>query len=114
MTIMGDKFALYDHLADKIGGFIEAECASRAPKAVAVGFAGPTDSASGRVYFAPNLGGLEDVELAGQLKRLLGLPAFAANDSDCAALGEYWQGAARGAGSLSSSPWEPEWEVPWL
>jgi glucokinase len=91
---------LCERLAKKIGAFIERVCRGRAPAAVAVGFAGPTDSASGRVYIAPNVGGLGDLYLAEGLESRLGIRAVVTNDADCAALGEYWKGAGRDASSL--------------
>lgn len=91
---------LCDLLAKKVGAFIERQKAARAPGAVAIGFAGPTDSASGRVYFAPNVSGLSNLNLAEDLEKRLGMRVFVANDADCAALGEYWKGAAEGASSL--------------
>jgi glucokinase len=100
LGVVTAKDALCDKLALKIGGFRDKMCGGRVPGAVAVGFAGPTDSASGRVYFAPNVGGLDDLHLAVALESRLGMRAIVANDADCAALGEYWQGAGRGAGSL--------------
>jgi glucokinase len=95
-----DKETLCDRLAEKIGGFIASAAKDRAPDVVAVGFAGPTDSASGRVYFAPNVGGLDDLYLARHLESRLGTRVLVANDADCAALGEYWCGAGKGVGSL--------------
>ncbi len=92
--------ALCDLLAEKVSAFIRRAGKGLAPGSVAVGFAGPTDSASGRVYFAPNVGGLGDLRLADGLESRLGMRVVVANDADCAALGEYWQGAGKGATSL--------------
>jgi glucokinase len=97
---VADKDALCSRLAEKIGAFMEGIDKRQVPHTVAVGFAGPTDSVSGRVYFAPNVGGLDDLHLAGELESRLSVRAIVANDANCAALGEYWRGAARGAGSL--------------
>ena len=91
---------LRDLLSDRISAFIERKGIGRRAGAVTIGFAGPTDSRSGRIYFAPNVGGLSDIRLAEGLKTRLGMEVFVANDADCAALGEFWQGAGRGASSL--------------
>lgn len=91
---------LCDLLAKKVRAFISRAGSGLAPGAVAIGFAGLTDSASGRVYFAPNVGGLDNLYLAEGLETRLGVPVVVANDADCAALGEYWQGAGKGASSL--------------
>ena len=100
MREVTDKDALYDLLAEKVSAFIGRAGKGRTPGSVAVGFAGPTDSAFGRVYFAPNVGGLGDLRLAEGLESRLGMRVVVANDADCAALGEYWQGAGKGAASL--------------
>ena len=100
MRSVTEKDVLCDLLAEKVSAFIERAGKGRAPGGVAVGFAGPTDSATGRVYFAPNVGGLGDFHLAEGLESRLGMRVVVANDADCAALGEYWQGAGKGAKSL--------------
>lgn len=87
-------------LAGAVRRFLESGPASARPEALAAAFAGFTDSASGRVYYAPNVGQLADIEVASGLSRLLGLRVVVENDANCAALGEYWLGAGRGARSL--------------
>ena len=94
------KDALCDSLAGKIRAFKDGLGGGRKPDRLAIGFAGPTDSGAGRVYFAPNVGGLDDLYLAAELEARLGIKTIVANDADCAALGEYWRGAGRGADSL--------------
>jgi len=95
-----DNRALYDALAGRIGDFIAAGARGSAPRAVVVGFAGPTHSAAGYVYTAPNVGGLSDIRLREELRSRLGLPVVVANDANCAALGEYYYGAGVGSKSL--------------
>jgi glucokinase len=64
---------------------------------VGVGHPGPSDR-SGRVArIAINLPGWRDVPLADWLEALLERPVTCANDANCAAIGELWHGAARGA-----------------
>ena len=91
---------LYESLAGRINEFISRGGRGDAPGAVAVGFAGPTRSADGYVYTAPNVGQLEDIRLAEELKSRLGLPVIVANDANCAALGESLYGAGMGSTSL--------------
>jgi glucokinase len=91
---------LYDWLAGAIEAFARTRGAAARPGAVGVGFAGPTDSVRGLVHYAPNVGGLVNLELAEGLKRLVGLPVTVENDANCAALGEFWRGAGRGSASL--------------
>lgn len=63
---------------------------------VGVGAPGPLDRARGLVIVAPNLG-WHDFPLRDELARRTGLPTTLDNDANCATLGEWWQGAARGA-----------------
>ena len=94
------KEVLFDSLAGRIREFIEAGARGSAPGSVAVGFAGPTHSASGYVYTSPNVGQLRDIRLAEALESRLGLAVVVANDANCAALGEYHYGAGAGSKSL--------------
>jgi glucokinase len=117
---------LYQALSDRILAFMASNGNLPAPKGVALGFAGPTDSSAGYVYCAPNVGGLVDLSLGRSLQRLLGLPVLVANDANCAALGEFWCGAGMGARSLfmftlgtgvggslviGGDIWEGEWGI---
>jgi len=63
---------------------------------VGIGAPGPLDRASGIVKIAPNLG-WRDVPLRDMVGDALGMPAELDNDANCATLGEWWVGAARGA-----------------
>ncbi len=63
---------------------------------VGIGAPGPLDRASGIVKIAPNLG-WRDVPLRDLVGRALGMDAELDNDANCATLGEWWVGAARGA-----------------
>lgn len=62
---------------------------------VGIGAPGPLDFHRGVVLLAPNLG-WKDMPLRDRIAKALGLPAALDNDANCAALGEWWQGAARG------------------
>ncbi|MCD8240426.1 MAG: ROK family protein [Oscillospiraceae bacterium] len=64
--------------------------------AVGIGSPGTCDSATGVVLQAHNLGWYR-VPLCALLQAELGVPAFLANDGDCAALGEVCAGAAQGS-----------------
>ena len=61
-----------------------------------IGAPGPLDRASGIVRIAPNLGWRE-VPLRDRVADALGIPGALDNDANCATLGEWWVGAARGA-----------------
>lgn len=63
---------------------------------VGIGAPGPLDRADGVVRIAPNLG-WHEVPLRQLVSDALELPAALDNDANCAILGEWWLGAARGA-----------------
>lgn len=63
---------------------------------VGVGAPGTLDVEAGVVRLAPNLGWRE-VPLKAALEERLGQPTWIDNDANCAALGEQWCGAAKGA-----------------
>ncbi|HEU5049913.1 MAG TPA: ROK family protein [Gemmatimonadales bacterium] len=62
---------------------------------VGAGAPGPLDTRTGVVLLTPNLGWV-DYPLAARLEAGLGLPVVIDNDANCAVLGEWWCGAARG------------------
>lgn len=61
---------------------------------------GPMDPRRGYIYTAPNLPSLADFDFKDDWEGRLGLPVWAANDADLAALGEQRFGAGRGAQHL--------------
>jgi len=63
---------------------------------VGVGAPGPLDTRSGIVLLTPNLGWV-NLPLRRIIHDRLGLPAALDNDANCAVLGEWWVGAARGS-----------------
>ena len=62
---------------------------------IGVGAPGPLDRERGVVIVAPNLG-WRDFPLLDRITERLGMPATLDNDANCATVGEWWQGAARG------------------
>ncbi len=58
-----------------------------------IGTPGTVDAATGEVIFANNFY-WENIPLASELRRLVGLPVYISNDANCAALGEFVAGAA--------------------
>src|SRR5690606_25556288 len=92
-------------VADRITGLIEdtirlvmeREGANRdAFVGIGVGAPGPLDRARGIVVVAPNLG-WRDFPLRDAIESRVGLPTTLDNDANCATLGEWWRGAARGS-----------------
>jgi glucokinase len=63
---------------------------------VGIGAPGPLDREKGLVIVAPNLG-WRNFPLRDRIAERLNLPATLDNDANCATVGEWWQGAARGA-----------------
>jgi glucokinase len=62
---------------------------------IGVGAPGPLDRANGIVVVAPNLG-WKDFPLRDRVTTRFGLPTTLDNDANCATVGEWWLGAARG------------------
>ena len=90
-------------VVDRLVGLAEraiAETGRASPGAeilgVGVGAPGPLDTKRGIVLLTPNLGWV-DMPLRQIMHDRLGLPAALDNDANCAVLGEWWVGAARGA-----------------
>lgn len=63
---------------------------------VGIGSPGPLNRETGVVIFTPNLG-WRDFPLRDRVQDAVRLPATLDNDANCATLGEWWLGAARGA-----------------
>src|SRR5512138_1931333 len=63
---------------------------------VGIGAPGPLDRDKGIVIVAPNLG-WRMFPLRDRIAERLDLPATLDNDANCATVGEWWQGAAKGA-----------------
>ncbi|MFI5309684.1 MAG: ROK family protein [Gemmatimonadales bacterium] len=62
---------------------------------VGIGAPGPLDRAKGIVITTPNLG-WQQFPLRDRVAAACGLPATLDNDANCATLGEWWVGAAKG------------------
>ena len=62
---------------------------------IGVGAPGPLDRERGVVLVAPNLG-WRDFPLLDRITERLEMPATLDNDANCATVGEWWQGAAKG------------------
>ncbi len=75
------------------GGLALSDC-----RGAGIGVPGTCDTACGVVRYAHNIG-WDGVPVTEELLRRLGVPAFLANDADCAALGEVVTGAAKGCAS---------------
>lgn len=85
-------------VADMLHGAV-GEAGRGAVAGVGVGCPGPVDRGAGIVLETPNLG-WQDVPLLDLVAEATGLPVTLDNDANCAAYGEWWQGAGRGAERL--------------
>ena len=63
--------------------------------AIGIGTPGPVDATGRIAKVLINFNGWRDVPLADMLEAKTGLPTIAANDANCAGLGEAWLGAGR-------------------
>jgi len=93
-----------ESVADRIVGLVEGVIDDTIAKTdanrgdfigVGVGAPGPLDRERGVVIVAPNLG-WRDFPLLDRITERLGMPATLDNDANCATVGEWWQGAAKG------------------
>jgi glucokinase len=93
-----------ESVADRIVGQIEGvildtiaqtDASRRDFIGVGIGAPGPLDREKGLVIVAPNLG-WRNFPLRDRIAQKLSLPATLDNDANCATVGEWWQGAARG------------------
>ena len=74
-----------------------------AQRHLGLGAPGLVDAAAGRILQSPNLAVIENVPLAAELARRLGLPPAAVhleNDANAAAIGEHWLGRGRSQSDL--------------
>ena len=83
-------------LAERVIAQTRREIPGASIVGVGIGAPGPLDTKSGIVLLTPNLGWV-NMPLRQIIRDRLGLPAMLDNDANCAVLGEWWVGAARGA-----------------
>ncbi len=79
---------------------VAARVADLAPATIGIGSAGTIDAAAGVVLESPNLPGWSGVAVRDLFSTSLGRPLAIDNDANCAAIGEHWLGAGRGARSV--------------
>lgn len=97
-----------DGVSDRIVGMIEGVILDTTAKTdatrhdfigVGVGAPGPLDREKGLVVVAPNLG-WRNFPLRDRISERLNLPVTLDNDANCATVGEWWQGAAKGGNTV--------------
>ena len=77
-------------------------CNELAVVAASIMVPGAVDCAKAVVVQAPNLPSLVNFPLKAELEQRLGWPVYLENDANAAAVGEMWQGAARGCRDVVS------------
>lgn len=80
----------------QLGAGLDALLAQHKPVAVGVGYGGPVDWRSGRIWRSYHIEGWTDFPLASWLNERTQLPVFVDNDGNVAALGEAMHGAGVG------------------
>ncbi len=65
-------------------------------RSVVIGSPGVIDPATGTIGLVPNIKGLSERDVPGELGAMFGIPVSIENDVNLAMLGEAWQGAAQG------------------
>ena len=90
------------HVVTRVGDMLQSavgEVGQGVVAGIGVGCPGPLDREAGVVLETPNLG-WRNVPLRGLIAEATGLPVTLDNDANCAAYGEWWLGAGRGAERL--------------
>ena len=90
------------HVVDRVGamfGDVAKEVEPGSVVGIGAGAPGPVDRKAGLLLETPNLG-WRNVPVRDLIWEATGLPVVLDNDANCAAYGEWWQGAGRGAERL--------------
>jgi glucokinase len=91
-----DRRAGADGIRGRIEEALPALLAAHRPRAVGVGYGGPVDWRTGRIWRSYHIEGWSDFPLGDWLRSLTALPVHVDNDGNVAALGEACRGAGRG------------------
>jgi glucokinase len=91
---------IVDAIVNAVREYRKESAAADGLKAVSLVVPGTVNVENGTVVKAPNLPCLDGFLLTSALTSELGLPAILENDANAAAVGEMWQGAARGCRTI--------------
>lgn len=100
-TWEGGPSAVLDRMADSAEQVLNSS--GKKPEdilGVGIGFPGPVDRREKRIIWPTNLAGWQDVDLAGEMYKRLGIACSLVNDANAAAYAEAWQGKGRGKQDL--------------
>ena len=86
----------------KVSDLVRETCGTYDVRGVAISTAGMVDPATGEIVYAleESIPQYRGVNWKAIMRENFDLPASVENDVNCAALGELWKGAGRGASSL--------------
>src|SRR5947209_5759118 len=76
------------------------QSAQRQVAAIGLSAPGPINPYTGVIYTAPNMPGWKDIPIGEIVAQEFGVPCYAGNDANLAALGEWQYGAGRGCHDL--------------
>jgi glucokinase len=74
----------------------QSKAQSHSVGSISIVVPGTVNGATGKIVTIPNIPSLDSFELTPALTKALGRPVMLENDANAAAVGEMWQGAARG------------------
>ena len=93
--------------AAEVGGF-----AADRIKAVGLGLPGLVDNKTGYVIQTPNMP-FDNTPIREMFQAEWDVPVYLGNDANCAAIGEYWAGAAKDCDPAVVVTWAPASEAAW-
>ncbi|MFV1439997.1 ROK family transcriptional regulator [Phaeobacter sp. JH20_36] len=94
------------HVADQIGDLVsraigEGNVAANTVRQTVVGCPGVPDVLSGKVNFAPNIAGIDQIDFRAAVSEATGTKTLLENDVNLAVLGEHWLGAGHGIDNVA-------------
>lgn len=87
-------------LVHKVLSLIQRQLADHPLSGIAISTAGIVDPVTGRIEYAMTIPGYSGTDWKAVIGNEFDLPCVVENDTNCAALGEMWLGAAKGCRSL--------------
>ena len=102
MKILSEADRGIDVLLDNLAGLIQDISQGEKINDIGIGIPGIIDSKKGVITQAPNISNVDNYPLRAALNKKLGeeMNVVIENDANCAALGEWWMGAAKEVDSM--------------
>lgn len=92
--------SVLDEMCGAIGRLAAGIAGGRKLAGIGIGVPGIIDMETGMLHESPNLPGWHNYPVRDEIERRLATRVVLENDANCAALGEAWVGAARGASDM--------------